>query len=69
MHKQIVHSIEPLNSIDERKGELTMTIAEQVRQSQDEKEMTRKAIRILENLGENADDLRMEFLETYGEEV
>lgn len=46
-----------------------MTIAEQVRQSQNEKEMVRKAIKILENLGENADDLRMEFLETYGENV
>lgn len=46
-----------------------MTIAEQVRQSQNEKEMVRKAIKILENLGENAGDLRIEFLETYGEEV
>lgn len=69
MHNLLVHSIEPLSSDDEKKGIINMTIAEQVRQAQNEKEMTRKAIKILENLGENADDLRMEFLETYGEEV
>lgn len=46
-----------------------MTIAEQIRQAQDKKEMTRRAIKILENAGENTDDLRMEFLEVYGEEV
>lgn len=69
MHNLLVHSIEPLSSDDEKKGIINMTIAEQVRQSQNEKEMVCKAIKILENLGENADDLRTEFLETYGEEV
>lgn len=46
-----------------------MSIAEQIRQTQDTKEMTRRAIKILESLGENADDLKMEFLEMYGEEA
>lgn len=46
-----------------------MSIAEQIRQTQDTKEMTRRAIKILENAGENADDLRMEFLKAYGEEA
>lgn len=46
-----------------------MSIAEQIRQNQDQKEMTRMAIKILESAGENADDLRAEFLEAYGEEV
>lgn len=46
-----------------------MSIAEQIRQEQDTKEMTRRAIKILESIGENVDDLKMEFLEAYGEEV
>lgn len=46
-----------------------MSIAEQIRQKQDTKEMTRRAIKILESLGGNADDLKMEFFETYGEEA
>ena len=46
-----------------------MTIAEQVRLIQDKKEMTRRAIKILENAGENVDDLRKEFFEVYGEEA
>lgn len=50
-------------------GEITQGIAEQIRMNQDTKEMTRRAIKILESLGENADDLRAEFQATYGEEV
>lgn len=50
-------------------GEITQGIAEQIRMNQDTKEMTRRAIKILESLGENADDLRAEFQVTYGEEV
>ena len=46
-----------------------MNIAEQVKRLQDKKEMTRRAIMILENAGENTDDLRMEFFEVYGEEA
>ena len=46
-----------------------MTIAEQIKQSQDIKEMTRKAIKILENLGENTEHLKQEFFETYGEQI
>ena len=50
-------------------GEITQGIAEQIRMNQDTKEMTRRAIKILESLGENADDLRAEFQAIYGEEV
>lgn len=46
-----------------------MSIAEVVRQSQDTKEMTRRAIKILIAAGQNVDDLRAEFFFTYGEEV
>jgi len=49
--------------------DFNMSIAEQIRQEQDTKEMTRRAIKILESIGENVDDLKMEFLEAYGEEV
>lgn len=44
-----------------------MKIAEQIKQNQNTKEMTRKAIKMLENLGENVDDLKTEFFQTYGE--
>lgn len=50
-------------------GEITQGIAEQIRMNQDTKEMTRRAIKLLESLGENADDLRAEFQATYGEKV
>lgn len=46
-----------------------MSIAEQIVQKQDTKEMTRRAIKILENLGGKVDDLKAEFFEAYGEEV
>lgn len=46
-----------------------MTIAEQVRARQDKQEMTRKAIKLLESLGENAEDLKQEFFQQYGEAV
>lgn len=46
-----------------------MTIAEKVRAAQDTKEMTRRAIKILENLGENVNDLKEEFFSEYGEQV
>lgn len=46
-----------------------MTIAELIMQMQDKKEMVRRAIKILENAGENTDDLRIEFIEVFGEEV
>ena len=46
-----------------------MSIADQIRQNQDVKEMTRRAIMILVAAGEDVSDLKSEFLETYGEEV
>ena len=46
-----------------------MGIAEQIRQNQDVKEMTRRAIMILAAAGEDISDLRSEFLKVYGEEV
>lgn len=46
-----------------------MSIAEQIRQNQDVKQMTRRAIIILAAAGEDVSDLKAEFLETYGEEV
>lgn len=44
-----------------------MTIAEQVTADQDPKEMTRRAIKILEALGLDASDLKEEFLAKYKE--
>ena len=46
-----------------------MGIAEQIRQNQNIKEMTRRAIKILIAAGENVDDLKSEFFVNYGEEV
>ena len=46
-----------------------MTIAEQVRNSQNTKEMTRRAIQLLECLGEDVTELKNEFSETYKEEI
>ena len=48
---------------------MNMSIAEKVRQSQDAKDMTRRAIQILEAAGQNADDLKAEFFAIYGENV
>ena len=46
-----------------------MTIAEQVRNSQNTKEMTRRAIQLLECLGEDVTELKNEFSETYKEGI
>lgn len=46
-----------------------MSVAEQIRQEQDTKEMTRRAIKVLEKLGGKVDDLKAEFLRAYNEEV
>lgn len=46
-----------------------MTIAEKIRESQDVKEMTWRAIQILEKAGQNVEELKAEFLEIYNEEV
>lgn len=46
-----------------------MTIVEQVRKNQNTKEMTRKAIQLLECLGEDVTELKNEFLEIYKEEL
>ena len=45
-----------------------MSIAEVIRSNQDTKEMTRRAIKILESAGENVDDLKAEFFDLYLEE-
>lgn len=44
-------------------------IAEKIRESQDVKEMTWRAIQILEKAGQNVEELKAEFLEIYNEEV
>ena len=46
-----------------------MTIAEQVRNSQNTKEMTRRAIQLLECLGEDVTEFKEAFLKIYGEEL
>ena len=46
-----------------------MTIAEQVRKNQDTKEMTRRAIQILEYLDQDVAELKNEFSAIYGEEL
>ena len=46
-----------------------MTVAEQVRKNQNTKEMTRRAIQILECLGEDVTELKNEFSETYKEGI
>lgn len=49
-----------------------MTLSEQIRMSQTPgsvKEMTRRAIKFLEELGEYCDDLKSEFFRLYGEAV
>lgn len=50
-------------------GEVKRSLVASVREQQDNKELTRRAIMLLEKLGENVDDLREEFQATYGEEV
>lgn len=50
-------------------GEVKRSLATTIREQQDNKELTRRAIILLEQLGENADDLRAEFQAIYGEEV
>lgn len=50
-------------------AEILNGIAESVRKNQDNKEMTRKAILLLEALGQNAADLRADFKAAYGEEA
>lgn len=46
-----------------------MTIAEQVRKNQDTKEMTRRAIQLLECLGEDVTEFKEVFSKIYGEEL
>ena len=46
-----------------------MTISEQIRNNQDTKEMTRRAIQMLECLGEDVTELKNEFSETYKEGI
>lgn len=46
-----------------------MTISEQIRNNQDTKEMTRRAIQMLEFLGEDVTELKNEFSAIYGEEL
>ena len=46
-----------------------MTVAEQVRKNQNTKEMTRRAIQILECLGEDVTERKNEFSETYKEGI
>ena len=46
-----------------------MTIAEQIRNNQDTKEMTRKAIKLLECLGEDVAEFKEKFLKIYGEGI
>ena len=46
-----------------------MTISEQIRNNQDTKEMTRKAIQLLECLGEDVTEFKEAFLKIYGEEL
>lgn len=46
-----------------------MSIAETIRLNQDTKEMTRRAIKILESAGENVEDLKAEFFVLYSEKI
>ena len=46
-----------------------MTISEQIRNNQDTKEMTRRAIKLLECLGEDVTEFKEAFLKNYGEEL
>ena len=46
-----------------------MTIAERIRATQDKKEMTRQAIKILESAGQNVDTLKAEFFRLYNEKA
>lgn len=46
-----------------------MKIADTIRERQDIKEMTRRAIKLLIACGENADDLKVEFEKMYCEVV
>lgn len=45
-----------------------MAIAEKVRASQDQKEMERRAIKLLKNLGGETNDLEQDFWAAYGEQ-
>lgn len=46
-----------------------MKVAEQIRNAQDQKEMTRRAVKMLEALGEDVTWFKEEFLKMYGEEL
>ena len=46
-----------------------MTVAEEIRANQDGKEMTRRAIKLLEALGEDVAEFKAEFSRVYGEEL
>ena len=46
-----------------------MTISEQIRNNQDTKEMTRRAIQILECLGEDVTEFKEAFSKIYGEGI
>lgn len=46
-----------------------MSIIEKVRANQDVKEMTRRAIEILKQCGQDTADLEEEFFQTYSEKV
>ena len=46
-----------------------MTISEQIRNNQDTKEMTRRAIQLLECLGEDVTEFKEAFSKMYGEEL
>ena len=46
-----------------------MTISEQIRNNQDTKEMTRRAIQLLECLGEDVTEFKEAFSKIYGEEL
>lgn len=64
----VLMSDKQIRSTNVQRG-MNMSIAEQVRQSQNTKDMTRRAIQVLEAAGENADDLKAEFFALYGESV
>ena len=46
-----------------------MTISERIIEMQDVKEMTRRAIKMLDALGQDVSDLKNEFLDKYKEPV
>lgn len=46
-----------------------MSIAEEIRAKQDGKDMTKRAIKLLEVLGEDVTEFKAEFAKLYGEEI